>query len=211
MRSVLLIIASVLCFIFSSYSQDSLSLVDRITGFPSKFLYDGVQIKDLQNRGRHIKTEKTLTKLEKQEAKLKRKLSRKDSASAAELFNNTAAQYEVLRAMAEGNSAKLSLSSLNNYIPNLDSLKTSLKFLEKQGGDFLSKSGIDQKELQSALGKLDSLDSRIQQASIIKEILKQRRENFRAKLLQFGFVKEYRKYAMELYLLISRLMSIGNC
>ena len=199
MRSVLLIIASVLCFIFSTQGQDSLSLVDKITEFPSKFL-DGINSKASKIEADLIsKTEKALKKLEKQESKLKRKLSRKDSTSAAEVFNNTAAQYEVLKAMVERNSAKLTRSSLNNYIPHLDTLKTSLNFLEKQGSDFLSKTGIDQKEIQSALGQLESLDSRIHQASIIKEILKGRRENFREKLLQFGFIKEYKKYSKELY------------
>jgi len=172
---------------------------DKIAGFPIKFL-DGLNKKTSKLEEKLVaKTEKVLTRLERHEQKLRKKLNKKDSVAASQLLGNTEEQYKVLRQMADRNSATLSRSSLNNYIPNIDTLKNSLNFLGNQSEIFLKQNGIDQKEIQSAYSKQNSVDSRLQQANIIREILKQRREDLKQKLLQFGLVKEYTKYSKQVY------------
>src|SRR5688572_3762401 len=74
------------------------------------------------------KSEKALTQLQKQEDRIKRKLARLDSSKAIEVFGDAESKYTELKQKLENPS------SLTQYIPYLDTLKTSLKFLEDNKG-----------------------------------------------------------------------------
>ena len=68
-------------------------------------------------------SERILAKFLKAEQKLQRKLAKKDSSKAKEVFGNAQEQYIQL----QDKLAKT--DKLKQYIPSLDTLSTSLKFL----------------------------------------------------------------------------------
>ena len=80
------------------------------------------------NKGIEKKTLKMLKHLEKQEKRIQKKLTKKDSV-AAQLFviDN---RY---KSLSEQIKKPLSNTGLKEYIPEFDSLKTSLTFLDQSG------------------------------------------------------------------------------
>src|SRR5688500_1151928 len=96
MRLQLLVnVAMSLCLLICkpSFSQDSSSVAGRVINFPMKFL-SGINSKTASLET-HLtkKTEKYLQRLDKQEKKIKRKLSKKDSIAAQQLFANQEQHY----------------------------------------------------------------------------------------------------------------------
>jgi DNA repair exonuclease SbcCD ATPase subunit len=69
-------------------------------------------------------SEKIIAQFLKQENKLRRKLARKDSAAAIAMLGDTKEQYNKLQ------QKLASTEKLKQYIPSLDTLSTSLKFLQ---------------------------------------------------------------------------------
>src|SRR5687767_10796439 len=66
---------------------------------------------------------KLLQRLQKQEERIKRKLARTDSIKAAAIFDNAEQQYKQLEQKLENTTGQY-------FIPSLDTLGTSLKFLQ---------------------------------------------------------------------------------
>lgn len=105
---------------YSSFSQDTL-----LRQIPPDYLTEVTdRIKTLENK--LDKTgEKALAQLQKREEKLQRKLSRIDSSKAKEVFKSANDKYAGLQHKL--NSKK----ELTQYIPYLDTLKTSFLFLSQ--------------------------------------------------------------------------------
>lgn len=70
-------------------------------------------------------SEKILAKFAKAEQKLQRKLAKKDSSKAKEVFGNAQQQYAQLQQKLK------KTDQLKQYIPSLDTLGSSLKFLKE--------------------------------------------------------------------------------
>lgn len=123
-------------------------------------------------------TAKMLARMQKQEAKLKSKLAKKDFAKAAQLFNGTEAQYQQLQAKLNQAGTIGHTATLKEYIPSIDSFKTSLSFLEK--------SPIQSPELASQLAgtkaQLQQLESKMQVANEIKKQIKARKQQLKQQL-----------------------------
>jgi hypothetical protein len=215
-----------LCLCGSSlFCQDSVPLPDRIIGFPQKF-FSRVQKKSSQLENQVIRvTDKTLQRLAKQEARLKRKLFRKDSVAAKQLFGDVEHNYQVLSATLHEKTAPAS----GEYIAYVDTLRTSLEFLSQQYRDQINTSGgtfdhvnasikklpgIDGasaklsvaggslnkfSELNGSLGKLTDLQSRLRQADLVRNYLKQRRAQLKEQLGRFGLLKAFEKYNKQAY------------
>ena len=89
-------------------------------------LYNSINAKVLSlQRDVEERSLKALQRLQKQEAKLQKKLALKDSLAAKKLFAQT--KYAQLTEQLEHPTVA---KKMNEYIPQFDSLKTSLKFLE---------------------------------------------------------------------------------
>ena len=86
----------------------------------------------------------------KQEGKLLRRLARKDSAAAASALDNSRQRYEQLQQKLAGTG------KINQYIPSLDSLGTSLKFLE-QYPQLLAITKDGPAKLKEAMDKVNGL------------------------------------------------------
>lgn len=127
------------------------------------------------------KSVKILAGFQKQEQKIISKLALKDSLKAKELALLAKAKLEALEARLK-NPGKLS-----QYIPGLDSLSTSLQFLEAAKG------------AKEALAKVGELQSSLQNAEEIKKFLKERKEQLKAQLEKLGMFKELKKINKQVY------------
>jgi hypothetical protein len=194
MTARLLPILIVLCSLtIPCFAQESPAALDKITNFPEKFIGRiDKKAADLES-GLDRQTEKYLQRLLKKEKKLKKKLQKQDSAAAAELFANIDEQY----ASPAASGAK------SQYLPHLDTLKTSLSFLEKNS-DLIGQGKDIQGKLQSSLQQVKSLQSKLQDAEQVKAFIKQRREQIKQTLSKYvklpkGLSKAYTDFNKDLY------------
>ncbi len=137
------------------------------------------------------KTQKTLTKLKKQEYKIYRKLYKKDSVAAKQFLVDSKLKYAELESKLKQGSS----NDLKEFFPAYDTLKNTLSFLSKdiKADNPLAKNILESKKVSEALG------SRIQVANEIKKQLKQRKEMLTQRLQQFDFAKDLKKLSKEMF------------
>jgi hypothetical protein len=138
------------------------------------------------------KTEKTIQQMISLEARMKRKLAKVDSLKSKEIFGNAEHRYKDLdRRFQNG-------VSLNQYIPSLDSLSTSLKFIE-QNPHLVSGIKGGQQKLKDAVSKVNGLEAQLQKAEEFKKFLKERKQFLKEQLSKFGFAKQLKKLNKQVY------------
>lgn len=137
------------------------------------------------------KTEKMLARLQKQEAKMKSKLARIDSAAASNVFGNADAKYKELE-------AKLNGSLKGPYVAKLDSFATSINFLQNNP-QLLTQVKETKQKLDDALSKVNGLKDQLNKAEAVKKFLKERRQFLKEQLSKFGFAKQLKKLNKEAY------------
>jgi hypothetical protein len=138
------------------------------------------------------KSQKVLDKMQKQEAKLQKKLAKVDSLATHNIFSNSAEKYKQLKEKLENNG------KFSQYIPKLDTLATSLKFLD-QHPEFLDNVKEAKEKLASASEKLNEFKDKLKSAEDIKQFLKERKQYLQEQLEKFGFAKELKKINKEVY------------
>ncbi|MFT3822664.1 MAG: hypothetical protein QM731_02045 [Chitinophagaceae bacterium] len=187
-----------------TYAQDSVSTLDRIADFPTRFL-DRINKKasrleeDVVNN-----TEKYLQRLAKQEKKLQKQLAKKDSAAAANLFGDVDAKYQQLQQSLQQPAGKV--ARYKQYIPGLDSLKTSLNFLSSDNNLLKGK----EQEIQSALNSVNGLTDKLQQAEAIKQYIRQRKQLLNDQLSKFGLTQQLKQYNQQAYYYAAQLQEYKN-
>lgn len=130
------------------------------------------------------KTEQMLDRMEKQEAKLYKKLQKKDSVAAKKLFAQNAAKYQQLRDKLHG--ADTNNTKLKEYLPHFDTLKSSLAFLEKGAANNPQLN----KELTAAKAQLQLFENKMQVANEIKRQVRERKQQLNEQLQRFGMGKD---------------------
>ncbi len=175
---ILLILLSTWC-----HAQEP-TTIDRIANFPTRFFdkinHKAAGLEDKLER----QTVKYLQRLAKKEQKLKHKLARTDSAAAANLFANSEKQYEqLIQQVSDDAPASLSRRS-GQYLPYLDSVSTSLNFLEQNSGIISNAKEIKDK-IQGSLGQVNELQSKLQQSEQIKAFIRQRRQQIKETLSRY--------------------------
>ncbi|HEU5167033.1 MAG TPA: hypothetical protein VFU29_15890, partial [Chitinophagaceae bacterium] len=138
------------------------------------------------------KSKKVLDKMQREEAKLQTKLARIDSLASNNVFKDAEDKYKQLQNKLNGSQ------SLSHYVPRLDTLATSLKFLE-QNPEWLGNVKEAKEKLDEASGKLRELQTKLQGAKDIKQFLKERREYLKQQLEKFGLAKDLKKINKEVY------------
>lgn len=187
MLKQLLISLSVLMIAGSLSAQDSTS-IEQV----SKKYLDAVAVKAKSLEEKlDKKSEKALDQLQKQEAKLRGKLEKIDSVAAKNVFAGAENKYNLL-------AQKLKDNKLRQYIPMLDSLSTSLKFLEANP-QFISQAKEVKEKLKEAMSKMEALKGQLQKAEDIKQFLKERKQYLKEQLSKFGFSKELKKINKQVY------------
>jgi len=162
------------------HCQDSLLKMPR--GYLEKVSSKASQVETKLDN----KSEKALRQIRKQEERIRRKLSKIDSTAAKNVFNTTKERYKQLEQKLK-NPGKL-----GQYLPKLDTMATSLKFLE--GNPQLLANMKDGKgKLDATFAKVKGMESQFQKAEDIKQFLRERKQYLKEQLSKFGFAKELKK------------------
>lgn len=136
------------------------------------------------------KTQKTLRAFAAKQNRLLRAFSRRDSVQAAQFFSQAKERMQHFEQQLQQPAA------MTSYVPLLDTLKTSLKFLEKQqqwlGGNFNGK-------LRKGLSAVNGLDGQLQQADRVNTFLREQRQLLRQQLDKFGFARSLRQLDKRAY------------
>jgi hypothetical protein len=185
--------ASFLFISILTHAQDSSSrfypqYIDKVSGKAS-----------LAKQSLDRKTERALLKMEKEEQRLNNKLKKIDSAAAIKLFGDTEMKYAELRQTLTSEAGLLDLQKSGMYFPYLDTLKTTLSFLESKGDKFLNASPRFKEKLQGAISKANDLNSQIAKVQSIQQYLRERRQYLKEQLSQFGMAKELKRLNKELF------------
>lgn len=137
-------------------------------------------------------SQRIITQFLKQENKLKRKLARKDSAAATAVFGDAKQQYDQLQQKLNGTQ------QLQQYIPSLDTLSSSLKFLQ-QNPQLLAVAKDGPAKLKQTMEKVSGLQAEFQKAEEIKKFLKERKQYLKDQLGQLGLAKDLKKLNKQAY------------
>jgi hypothetical protein len=201
---LILILLITTCVSLRSWSQDSVSAVDKIINFPDRF-FSRINSKTTSLENSLTKqTEKYMQRLAKKEVRLKRKLSKIDSVAAKNCFaDDPAKAYKSLTQKLKSDAGANIQGFQGQYMPYIDSLKGSLTFL-KNNPQLLAGSKILPVDVQRSLTQLQQLQGKMQRADEIKEFIQQRKQNIKNYLsrnnqLSAGITKDFNNYSKQGY------------
>lgn len=137
--------------------------------------------------------------MQKQEAKLQKKLAKKDSISAKNLFGNIKEKYSSVAQKIKAPTGNINATSLNEYLPGLDSLQTAFNFLGKTGMKISSVPTDKLKQIQAVSAQLKGLQSQLQIAGDIKKFIKERKQLLKEQLDRFAMADQLKQVNKQVY------------
>jgi len=166
-------------------AQEKVSLFD----LPEKAIT--TLTKKYQKVNEHItkETENYIAKLEKQEAKLQKKLHSKDSTKAKEQLAGMQQHYQNLKGRLKKADTQPQLA--NEYFPQVDSVATTAKYLLASNPN-----NAALKELSQSVA---SMQSKLQASAEIKKMMKARKDQLRKELKELGVTKQLDAISKETY------------
>lgn len=189
-RCNVILLFLVLCTLSVSVTQaqDS-SVYSKLYNLPDKFFSRiSVKSQDIEQKLTR-QTEKYLARLANQERKLQKKLWKKDSVAAKQLFGDVDARYADLQSkLANGQQV---------YSGRLDSLQTALRFID--ANKLTVQSPAVQEKLKATLTNYASLQGKLNQTSDIKKYLKERQQYLKQHIEKFGLAKEFKRFQKDVY------------
>lgn len=191
MKPILLLFVT-LVSVLNLHGQDSTS--DKQVLPISRAYLTTVQKKAADiNKKLDRKTADLISHFNKNEERIRKKLSVIDSSAAKTLFDRASDPFQLIQ---QGKAGRWLRTPANSY---LDTLQSSLAFLEGsqkylgQVKDLKSKMG-------SAIGQVQQLSDKLKQAESIKAYIRERRELLTQQLSQFsGFGKNLQKMNKQAY------------
>jgi hypothetical protein len=186
----------VLCASGYCYGQKADSTLTNIEGLPNKYFSKVNKKMSSIDRMLTKKTSKYLSKSERLEKKMLRKLKRINPKEADSLMALSSTKYKNMSSELTSKLPDNLKSKGREYIPRLDSLSTSLSFLSK------NKEYTD--EAKKELEKLNGLQGKLQQSEKVKQFIKERKEQMKQALARYsklptGLRKEYDKLNRNAY------------
>lgn len=140
-------------------------------------------------------TEKYLHKLQKQETKLRDKIAKVDSLKAKELFTGINEKYAALKTLPKALSKYSGV-----YSGHLDSLTTSLAFLQR--------TGLSSPEGKGTLAQFSSLQGKLAQTEAVKKFLSERKRLLQENLEKLGMLKELKGFSKQAYYYSAQLKEV---
>ena len=207
MRPAILLLLLV-CAGLSAYCQNPLfSQAVQATGLPEKAT-DGV--KSVSKKSLHFlqqkyekmnatvekQSQKMLVRMRGKEEKLKRRISRKDSAKAAALFNDTDDRYKQLQAKLSAPYDSTQSFPLSEYLPGVDSMQTALSFLKSAGANLPADK---LQEITKTGSELRGLQDRLQKANDIEAFVRQRERQLKEQMQSSGLAKQLKSINREAF------------
>jgi len=149
---------------------------------------------------------KYLDMMAKQEQKINAKLNRIDSNAAKQIFNEAQLKYSYYKQKLSAATELIDRKN-NSYIPLLDSLATSLLFLNNGSLDQLQnlKNAPD---IKAALKKISTLEAKLDEVENIKAFIKERKEFLTTQMTRFGMLKELRNFSKQVYYYQAQLLAL---
>lgn len=169
-------------------AQDS----DSLQQIPSRYLDEVSSKAERLQQKLNKKGIKALNKLQRQESRITGKLEKTDSSKAAFIFHSGKRQYKELE-----QRLKKTLS-LRQYIPSLDTLGTTLEFLQ-QNPQLLSGAISANQKLNEAISEVNGLEQQFQKAEEIKNFIQERKRFIKEQLEKLGFAKELKRISKNAY------------
>lgn len=191
----------VLTFSSTASSQEAISTTDKVLQFPDKFFGKLDEKAAYLNRMLDKQTERYLNKLAKQEAKLRKKIAAKDSTLAKNLFNGVETKYRQLQTAPEQVGKYASV-----YSSGLDSLNTSLNFLQTNNIGNLA----NNPELQKTLNSYKELQSKLNASEQARKYIVERKRLLQEQLQQLGMMKELNQFKKQAALYQSQIQEYKN-
>lgn len=198
----------------TSWSQEvaQASTTDKITNFPSHFFQKVNDRAAAMDQKITRQSEKYLQRLAKKEAQLRQRMFKQDSAAAKRIFGDNPLNYTALLqklqsqgSVLAGAPAAPALPAVagTTYLPYLDSVKTSLKFLQQNQG-LLANSAAWQGQAGTSLAQVTQLQNKVQVSEQIQQLIRQRKEQIREGLSQYthlpaGLQSSYQGYSRQAY------------
>ena len=179
-RAALSLCAILFAFLLQAQQVDSLTRLPE--GYLSKVSSKANSLEQKLDQ----KTDKLLASMQKQEEKIFRKLARKDSLKAVQAMGNVAEKYGALRQQISDPNALKKMP----YSSYLDTLKTSLKFLD--GKELPG-------NLSGTLSSVGKLEDQFKKAEAVKKFMKERKQQLKEQLGQLGMLKELKKINKQAY------------
>jgi len=170
--------------------RDSSSM--KAPELPAKYLSQVKQKSMRVEQQVNRRADKALSRLLRQEKKMKARLWKVDSVAAGNIFSKSIDSMGSLKAGLKNKvTGKLPLG--NSY---LDSLGNSLKFLEGKS-ELL---GVSKGKLAGVTGNIESLQGKLQQAEQIKAYIREHKKQLKEQLSHYaGFTKDLQKINKEAY------------
>ncbi|MBG9376073.1 hypothetical protein I5907_07495 [Panacibacter sp. DH6] len=138
-----------------------------------------------------------------QEARLRKKVMQSDSITAVRLFDGVAGRYGALQKQGATHSG--AAANLAEYIPGLDSVKTTLSFLLQQGSlPELSVKNAGQ--LAGTMSVANELETNLDRACDIQSFVTAREAQLKAALSNTMFAKELQRLNKEVFYYRQRVM-----
>lgn len=194
-RSVIIFLITILISSWI-YGQDMLTDTSVISHLPSKtatkYLSAASEKAKGIQKGLERKTEKALERMLKLELQVQKRLSRIDSTKAAAIFGKVKEKYEGLGQKIKGEGP------LNQYIPTLDTLTTSLNFLN-QNKALLTNIKEYKQKLNTTLSNVKGLQDQFRKTEEVRKFLRERKEMIRERLSKLGFAKQLKKMNKNVY------------
>ncbi len=187
-------------FVNIVFSQDSPTL---IAGQPEKVeKITNLYISAVGEKSEHVSKQINkstffyIEKLQRQEAKLQKRVAKIDSLAAHNIFANSANKYQQLKADVKSRTDKLQHST-GLYLPWNDTASASLKFLASN--PLTGKLPINSPKLNDALIKVINLEKQFKQSENIKDFITQRKEYLKQRLANFDVGSDLKHYNSTAY------------
>lgn len=134
-------------------------------------------------------SEKALTGMQNQEASLYVQLKQKDSAKAAQLFDNAKTKYAQLTASLKSAGGSIAGTGVNSnlfkqYFPSVDSVRTVMKYLGQASA--LQSAGGKLQKIQALSSKLQQLQNSLQTANLVQNFISTREQQLKSQLTRYG-------------------------
>ena len=179
-------------------------ILNQLLTFPDRFSKK-VQSK-INGFDRQItqRTDKALSRLIKQEERLKQQLEKSNKLAANNLFTKGIDSLKRMKAAITSKATKLAnpASLSGAYFPYMDTLKTSLTFLQ-QGDDIPNTTIKTPSQITDALASVKAAEAKLQYSEKIKSYVAQQQQELRQQLMQYSGYdqakKELDKMGKELY------------
>jgi hypothetical protein len=158
-------------------------------------------LSQVEKKSRHTeqevnkRTEKALSRLQRQEKKMQKRLWKVDSVAAKNIFTRSIDSLGSLKSGLRNKlpGKKLPLGGGDAY---LDTLQNSLQFLGGAGKSL----GASKEKLSSATESVTALQGKLQQADEIKAYIREHKQQLKEQLSQYtGFTKDLQKINKEAY------------